>query len=156
MCAIVDNDVGGEVFGDNPPEAARYFLNWLDGANGATLAIGGKLRLELCANQKFLAWLRNALLRGRALSFDDEKVDSETESLREMRICRSNDWHVLALAKISGARLLYTKDIKLEADFKDREIIDGVRGRVYTTRRYPHVTDSQKRLLRRRDLCDIR
>ena len=155
MCAIVDNDVGGEVFGDNPPEAAGYFLNWLNNANGAKLAIGGKLRDELCQNRKILAWLSNALLRGRALSFDDERVNNETESLRERNICRSNDVHVLALAKISGARLLYTKDIDLEADFKDRRIIDGVRGRVYTTRRFTHVTDAQKRLLRRRDLCDI-
>ena len=143
------------MFGNDPPEAAKYFLNWLNNANGATLVIGGKLREELCANQKFLTWLRNALLRGRALSFNDEKVNAEAESLRERRICRSNDPHVLALARISGARLLYTKDIKLEADFKDREIIDGVRGRVYTTRRYPHVTDTHKKLLRRRDLCNV-
>lgn len=38
---------------------------------------------------------------------------------------RSNDPHILALARAAGVRLLYTKDGKLRSDFKDRKFIGG-------------------------------
>ena len=44
----------------------------------------------------------------------------------------SDDPHVLALARVSGARLLYTKDNALIRDFKDKKFIDQPRGKVYT------------------------
>ena len=45
---------------------------------------------------------------------------------------RSDDPHVLALARTAGVRLLYTGDRDLMADFKNKELIDRPRGRVYT------------------------
>ena len=155
MCAIVDANVGHEVFGDAQSEAGRYLLDWLNRASGGTLVIGGKLREELCANGNFLRWLRTAVRLGRALNFDDQEVDAEAESLRAEGICGSDDEHVLALARLSGARLLFTNDRALQDDFRNRGIIGGVRGRIYTTRERPDVRRSHIDLLRRRDLCDI-
>ena len=156
MCAIVDANVGHEVFGDTQSEAGRYFLDWLNRTNGGTLVIGGKLREELCSNNNFLRWLRTAVRLGRALNFDDQEVDAETESLRAEGICSSNDEHVLALARLSGARLLFTNDQALQGDFRNRAIVGGVRGRIYTTRERSDVRRTHRDLLRRRDLCDIR
>lgn len=155
MCAIVDANVGHEVFGDTQSEAGRYFLDWLNRANGGRLAIGGKLREELCSNRNFLRWLSVAGRLGRTINVGDDRVDDETESLRTEGICRSNDEHVLALARLSGARLLFTNDQALQDDFRDREIVGGVRGRIYTTRERSDVRRSHIDLLRRRDLCDI-
>ena len=45
---------------------------------------------------------------------------------------KSNDPHILALARASGARLVYTGDGKLIADFKNKRLIDGPRGKIYT------------------------
>ncbi|MDE0306934.1 MAG: hypothetical protein OXI87_18940 [Albidovulum sp.] len=47
--------------------------------------------------------------------------------------CESNDQHVLALARISGARLLYTNDQKLMDDFKNTELVSTPKGKVYRT-----------------------
>ena len=47
----------------------------------------------------------------------------------------SNDAHVIALAQVSGARLLYSNDSDLQDDFKDKSLIDSPRGRIYTTER---------------------
>ena len=156
MCAIVDANVGHEVFGDAQSEAGRYFFDWLNRANGGRLAIGGKLREELGSNRNFLRWLSVAGRLGRTINVSDDRVETETESLRAEGICRSNDEHVLALARLSGARLLFTNDQALQADFRDREIVGGVRGRIYTTGERSDVRRTHRDLLRRRDLCDIR
>ena len=65
-------------------------------------------------------------------------------------VCKSNDLHVLALALVSGARLLYTNDTALIDDFGNRDIVARPRGKIYTT---AQVTDAHRRLLAARDLC---
>ena len=44
----------------------------------------------------------------------------------------SDDVHILALARASGARLLYTGDKNLMTDFKTKSIIDNPRGKIYS------------------------
>ena len=128
-------------------------MDWLNRANGGRLAIGGKLREELCSNRSFLRWLSVAGRLGRTVNVSDDRVEAETETLRTRTPpCKSNDEHVLALAKLSGARLLYTND----NDFRDRSIVDGVQGRIYTTAEYDDVRRTHRDLLNRRDLCDTR
>ena len=53
--------------------------------------------------------------------------------MRARRDRRSDDPHVLALARVSGVRLLYRADKDLIADFKDKRFIDNPRGRVYSS-----------------------
>ncbi|MCY4654573.1 MAG: hypothetical protein OXC95_15575 [Dehalococcoidia bacterium] len=156
MCAIVDANVGHEVFGDAQSDAGRYFFEWLNRANGSRLAIGGKLREELGSNRNFLRWLSVAGRLGRTINVSDDRVEAETESLRADGVCRSNDEHVLALARLSGARLLFTNDNDLQDDFRDRSIVGGVRGRIYTTSERTDVRRTHRDLLNRGDLCDIR
>ena len=153
MCAIMDNNVRHEVFGDNQTEAGKLFLNWLT-SKGGVLVVGGKLLQELADSPKFKEWLQEAQRAGRARRISDQEVNNETENLREQRICQSNDEHVLGLARVSGARLLFTNDQALTRDFKNRQIIRGVRGRVYTTRKTKDIRPSHRDLLRQTDLCD--
>ena len=83
----------------------------------------------------------------------DQDVNGRAETLRRSNICTSNDEHVIALALVSGARLLYTNDQALIDDFGNREIVAGPRGKVYTTKRNRQVTPAHRRLLAARDLC---
>ena len=152
MCAIVDASVSHEVFGDNRSEAGLHFFEWLSGDRGK-LVVGGKLRRELELSEKTQRLLRELLLAGKATEVPDQKVESEAEALREEQICSSNDEHVLALARVSGARLVFTNDQDLQDDFKNRQILGGVRGKVYTTLVNKHVTSVHRGLLRDRDLC---
>lgn len=154
MCAIVDNNVRDQVFGNNRPGAGELFFNWLEERNGR-LVVGGELLRELSGYSNFTTWLPDAIRSGCVSIIPDQAVEAETDSLRAEGICRSNDEHVLALARLSGARLLFTNDQALQADFRDREIVGGVRGRIYTTRERSDVRRSHRDLLRRRDLCDI-
>ena len=153
MCAIVDNNVRDQVFGeDNNSPAGRLFLDWLSNGQGK-LVVGGDLLRELDEYGDFNRWLRTALARNNALAVDDAVVDDETQALRQQGRCRSDDEHVIALARVSGARLLFTNDADLQTDFKDRNLISNPRGVIYTTRQRQDVTRTHRGLLRRNDLC---
>ena len=167
MCAIVDANVRDQVFGDAQSDAGKFFLDWLLKPNGGTLALGGRLRSELSdngRNRSFLQVYGQLRLDGRVKDIPDEQVDAETANLEARRICRSNDAHVLALARVSGARLLYTNDQALQEDFNDPQLVSEPRGRVYTTlpigsrpyaaqRDANAVTDTHRELLERTDHC---
>jgi len=152
MCAIVDANVAYEVFGSDRPPAGERFFDWLSGPHGQ-LVVGGKLRDELARDRRFVQWLRSALRNGRARSVADEAVEGHTAQLRRDGVCKSNDLHVLALALVSGARLLYTNDTALIDDFGNREIVASPRGKIYTTAMNADVTDAHRRLLAARNLC---
>ena len=48
-------------------------------------------------------------------------VDARTEQIQSEGAIRSDDPHVIALAQVSGARLLYSNDGNLQQDFKRQE-----------------------------------
>ena len=110
---------------------------------------------ELSDSTNFRSWFQQAVQAGIVRRVDDDEVDKQAEQLSQQNVCKSNDVHVLALARISGARLLFTNDRALQIDFGNSDIIYGnARGRIYTTRRTKSVTHVHRDLLRRRDLCN--
>lgn len=149
MCAIVDASVVREVFNhtDQPP-AGKGFFDWIDRGRGH-LVVGGKLGEELEASSRFKKWARSARQSGRLIRVDDGKVNAKTEKLERSRTCRSNDAHVIALAHIGRVRLLYSNDRDLQDDFKDKDLIDKPRGKVYSTGVNEEFTDAHKRLLQK-------
>lgn len=141
MCAIVDANVSHEVFGGSErPEAGKRFAEWLE--RGNKLVVGGKLLRELSARNEFVKWLRSALRTGRAVRIADDAVDQEVARIAPERNWESNDLHVIALAQLSGTRLLFTNDQALQKDFR------AINGRNYSTRERKDIRDSHKRLLR--------
>ncbi|MDD9979746.1 MAG: hypothetical protein OXU81_00025 [Gammaproteobacteria bacterium] len=83
----------------------------------------------------------------------DADVEARAHELRQQHVCVSDDEHVVALALVSGARLLYTNDAALIDDFKNREIVRRPGGKIYTTTRDDRVTAAHRRLLADRTLC---
>lgn len=167
MCAIVDANVRDQVFGDAQSDAGKFFLDWLLKPNGGTLALGGKLRKELSDNGRngnFMRVYGQLRLDGRAKDIPDSVVDAETAALEARLICRSDDAHVLALARVSGARLLFTNEPRLIADFKDNRIISRPPGQIYHslgtiriggTIKPGDKTDAHDDLLNRRRICAL-
>ena len=155
MCAIVDNNVRHQVFGgkDVQTPAGEFFLNWLDNRKGK-LVVGGKLLEELSEYGNFSNWLQQALQAGNAVTWSDAEVAAETATLESRRICKSDDGHVLALARVSRARLLFTNDRDLQKDFGNRAIIQP-QGLVYTTLKHQEVRSTHRNLLNRTDLCAL-
>ena len=152
MCAIVDNNVVNEVFGGDPPEAGRRFRRWLGSRNGR-LVVGGRLLEELRGNRGFREWFQQNELSGRLVQISGEEVDRRERGIRQPNLCASNDEHVLALAIASGVRLLYTNDDLLMDDFRNRNIVPGPMGRIYTTRDRKDFRPAHRKLLGMRNLC---
>lgn len=159
MCAIVDAQVAHEVFGDEPSPAGREFYDWLHKAAGR-LVVGGKLLEELeAASPDFRRWASTAALAGRMTVLSKEAVEERTNGIESEAKHASNDAHVLAVAQLGGARLLFTNDKDLERDFCSKALIDGPRGRVYHTRDIraqgdnKGVSRAHRSLLNDRRLC---
>ncbi len=154
MCAIIDANVAGEVFGAKKPPAGKEFYDWLTTGKGQ-LVVGGKLLLELNKTPA-RDWIRQAILSGRTRREDSSLVGARAAELTDNHACTSNDTHVIALAQISGARLLYSNDANLQRDFKTKRLLDNPRGRVYTTTMHTDVSSAHRRLLRMTGLCRMR
>ncbi|MYN64238.1 MAG: hypothetical protein F4X11_04310 [Acidobacteria bacterium] len=146
MCAILDNSVVHEVFGDRRSPAGEAFFRWIS-VGGGRLIGGGRLLRELARNENFWFWWREAVLAGLATRLGDGTVEEETTRLVEREACQSNDEHVVALAVVGGARLLYSNDKKLQRDFKNRHLVNHPPGRVYSTRRSGAFTRKKRELL---------
>lgn len=152
MCAIVDNNVASEVFGRNPPEAGRHFRRWLGGRNGR-LVVGGRLLEELRGSSDFREWFQQNELSGRLLQVSAEEVGWQEERITRSKLQTSDDEHFLALAVVSGSRLLYTSDNLLMDDSRNRDIISGPPGKIYTTRDRKDYRPTHRKLLGMKNLC---
>ena len=117
VCAIIDANVSHEVFGRNRPGAGVRFFKWLMSPRGRLVA-GGKL-LEELAKTPYLDFALQLQSTGKLRNVDKRAVDGCADHLRATGACRSNDPHVIALAQVSGARLLYSNDQALHQDFHD-------------------------------------
>lgn len=140
MCVIVDNCVVRRVLvveADSDFEPVRKAL--LAGRN--VLRYGGCLTKEYTANQDVRRMLVIGDQAGWARKVPDKEVHAETKRLEREGICRSDDHHVIALGRISGARLLCSIDAELTADFKDGRLISKPRGKVYRYRSHRRVLD---------------
>jgi predicted nucleic acid-binding protein len=157
MCAIVDANVAHEVFGADRPEAGVKFFEWINLGKGRLVA-GGKLLRELNPTSA-REWARQALNAGLIRNVPETHVDARMAELRNEPAISSNDPHVLALAQISGARLLYTNDRALQQDFRNRRLIHNPPGKIYSTddRNNPNkeFRPVHRKLLARRDLCRV-
>ena len=153
MCAIIDANVADEVFGSNRPEAGVEFFKWI--STRGRLVVGGKL-LEELNRTSAREWARQALNAGLIRNVGEGDVNARTKKIQNESIYNSDDPHVLALAQISGARLLYSNDPGLQDDFKNKSLINYPRGKVYSTRKHRRFENSHKHLLKRKDLCRAR
>lgn len=133
MCVIIDANVAHE-FGSIPPHrGARPVMEWIANKNGR-IAIGGKLSEELFKT-RIKRWMLELIRNGSAVQYPNDKINSEAGGLDRAGSCTSDDSHIIALARRSGSRLLYTKDAKIQQDFKNKRLLDRPRGKIYSSRR---------------------
>ena len=115
---------------------------WIDDGQGR-LIVGGPLTQELSkvggAADQMQSWLQ------AGLAFREDTAKIELEQGRIEGRCSSNDPHIIALARVSGARLLCSSDKKLHTDFRDRALINNPRGAVYQGAAHTHLLGHQGR-----------
>jgi hypothetical protein len=144
MCLIIDANVAYTIRSDPPdPDSVPLLRQIL--ARKVGVVSGGRNAEELhrAGLGDFLVTLARA---GILSTFGREELEVDETRLRAEGHCQSDDHHVLALARLSGARLLYSRDQRLHTDFKNQRIIANPRGKVYSALR--HV-----RLLHDTGLC---
>jgi predicted nucleic acid-binding protein len=137
MCLIIDTNVVHKVFlsSDADHQPVRRAL----AKHKATLVYGGELRREYLRNGKFCAILRRLDQSGAAKLFPDDEIDVKTKALAQAGGYQSDDPHILALAIVTGARVLCSDDDALSADFKNKKLIDNPRGSVYRQAKHVHL-----------------
>ncbi len=162
MCYIIDANILTTEFkkpyyGNRntiPKTAGEAFYEKVEKDN-IKLAAGGRLLREPIvkgSNNMHRIW-RELINAGLVKQINDNEVDNHTQIVKKKGGYKSDDPHIIALAQISGARLLYSNDQKLQADFKNKYLIDNPRGRVYSTLNGTEYTDTHRKLLARKDLC---
>jgi hypothetical protein len=134
MCLIVDNDVVHRVLLKPDDEDFKHVHSSLFGLKKpkAVLVYGGsKLNKEYTGSEAIIEKLLELRRAGRARREDDGLVDSEEKRVAASKLCSSNDEHIIALALVSKARLLCSRDNALAGDFTNKALIDKPRGKVY-------------------------
>ncbi len=128
MCMIVDANRLGIFLSDPVHEDSIPVRRWVDAQGGRIVySTGGKFAQEVVGKAR--AKLEAYAQAGKAVLISPKQFEADATDLAP-RI-RSDDPHVLALARVTGVRLLYTADGDLIDDFKDRSVINP-KGRVYS------------------------
>ena len=128
MCIIVDANRLGAFLSDPANEDAAPIRDWLDSRGGRIVySTGGAFAREVGrrTRAKLLAYVR----AGQAQVVSADRFANDERRLSERGDLRSDDPHVLALARWTRVRLLYTGDPGLIADFKNKEFVDRPRAR---------------------------
>ena len=145
MCIIIDTNKMSAFLKDHSSVDMEPIHTWLSKRWGPLVYTAyGKYGEELkSVKNRFQEYARS----GRVHLVDKSKIIPEENKLQTIKLHKSNDIHILALARASGARLLYTEDKTLMADFKKKEIIDKPRGSIYSS--------AKNKNLLKKDLCKI-
>lgn len=138
MCIIIDANVASLIFRKFPPGDYAPVIDWLYDGDGC-LVYGGKLADELFKMRDVRSQIKVLNQAGRALSFEREAVDNEEIAVAATGLCISDDPHVIALARVSGARTLCSDEDNLHADFKNQRLLSNPRGHVYQNANHRHL-----------------
>jgi hypothetical protein len=137
MCLIIDANTLAEVLAATPKEDYRPVKSALI-RRKAVAFYGGKLRREYAK----LAGLRRLILeydrQGMLRRAEDSKVDAATDEYARDRRLKSNDPHILGLAKASNVRLLVSHDQNLHIDFTNPKLLSPA-GQVYQNKSHKHL-----------------
>ena len=132
MCIIVDASCLGAFLSDPVNKDAAPIRNWLAKRGGRIIySTGGAFEREVGHRQR--GRLEVYVRAGQARLIPASQFAADEQVLRARTDRRSDDPHVLALARETGGRLLYTDDHNLILDFKNKKFIDQPRGKVYSS-----------------------
>ena len=146
MCVIIDANVLGKFLSEPEDEDCNPIYQWLWKGGRIVYSSGGQFKHEIGASAR--SKLSELASKGNAVFINAQEFQDIEADVKIGGLCRSNDFHILALARFTRTRVLYTKDRKLIHDFKNKDIIDKPRGRVYTAK-------SNKNLLNR-SMCRMK
>ena len=124
MCTAVIIDAN--VFGDIDKPEFDVLHSWLHGGHGfLAFTDHGRYAQELDRNNRMLMLL-GAYRQAQRIKHVPANMVREVEYALDASAMISNDKHVLALAMVSGATILCSRDERLKIDFLNRELLPKV------------------------------
>ena len=135
MCLIIDADVMSRCFNGDSDFLPVYEALL---RKKAIAFYGGKLADEYAKMTTFRSRIAAMDRIGAFKQFSRNSVESETKTVADSKLCRSNDVHIIALARVSHCRLLCSNDKKLHADFTNPKILKP-KGSVYSSKKHSHL-----------------
>ena len=150
MCAIVDASGANDVFGEDRPETGIAFFDWI--SDHGRILTGGKLTTEIRKScPRFIEWAEEAERTRKLINVNPSRIHAEIGEVikRKRRGPRLNDAHVLAIARLGGARLLYANDKSLLENFVDSHLVSRPQGDTMTSLTGGHITDEDREILKR-------
>lgn len=136
MCLIIDANCAAK-FASGHREAAPIAI-WLVKKSGRLVVGGTKLKGEYNRVAKFAGLLAQLSAAGKIKFASDSDTDRLEQELSDSGLLISDDPHILALARVSGARVLYSNDQNLHADFCSGAMLTP-RGSVYQNETHAHL-----------------
>jgi hypothetical protein len=138
MCVIVDVNVAARVLlRSDDQDFAPVSLRLIGKSKRSLILVyGGRLLDEYKRHHALIRILAVLDRNGRAIQRSAIEIQVAERKLRLDGNCVSNDLHILALATISGTRLLVSLDQDLHQDFKNPRVLNGPRGRIYQNRNH--------------------
>lgn len=90
------------------------------------MATGGKNydELRLAGMGRLLKEYRTA---GKLKVFTQDRLKEQSRHI-DQRLMRSNDLHVIELVRVSGSRLVFTKDVDLQSDLRNASLVPKRKG----------------------------
>mgnify|MGYP002869074523 FL=1 len=98
------------------------------------IVIGGKLLKELNKVRVAAHFIKTLSQAGRAVIVPSLLLNKEILDIDSQ--CKSNDCHIIALARISGARILCSLDKTLHKDFRNLRLVFNPKGHIYQKARH--------------------
>jgi hypothetical protein len=144
MCLIIDASVAADAFVSPSDQDSAPVIAWLE--KGGMLVIGGKLTRELNKVASAQRMLLQYVRAGIAREVSSSAIDAEIAKIKSIERPKSNDIHIVALARAARARLLYSNDGPLIEDFKNLRFVSEPKGKVYKNA-------THKKLLREAPKC---
>ena len=132
MCIIIDTNMVGDFV--NKRANTVPLKKWLDQGKGKLINPPSGTRLHKEYNK---GRFKRALARYRKtgvavpISASAEEVENLSAELKPR--LKSNDSHIIALAIVSGAKLLASNDKKLGEDFREHK---DIRGKIYKDKKH--------------------
>lgn len=139
MCLIVDANLLSRVFRDPPDDDFKPVIDWLQSEVGMLVYGGTKNAEELSRVAIAARFVRQLASAGHAYVFPNVQVDAEESHVQQLGLLRSDDPHILALARLSNARVLCSEDNALIDDFKTLEIVPRPRGKIYKRKEHANL-----------------
>ena len=138
---IIDNNLICAVLADGSPLPISELRDaFLFGRGHKIVAVlGGRLEVEYYGHVKHKALFVRLIQAGRirkVSTTDVDKIEAQFVSLGQLK---SDDPHVIALAIVSGARVLCSHDAALHEDFTDPNVIASPRGKVWQRDAHNHL-----------------